>query len=261
MSETVVFFGINVSLLNISELTKKIQLSIELKKQLTISYINFHTTTLLKHGNVDSALLNAFVLIFPDGIALSWALRILGKLNVMNNKRIYVEVEPCLPSLYSVVGKHGWGIFFLGGKESAGAVQSVEKISQGFSDLLIVGAHHGFISTFEELKCVIDEINQSGAEILLVGMGQPKQEEWIIENKHKLNVSIIIAVGGYFDKISLDAKAYPVWVYRNRLFWLYRLIKEPRRLWKRYSIGIVIFGWRVLWEKIENNHLKKTKIK
>lgn len=243
MSETVDCFGVEVCLLAISELIEEIKRCVEQRRQLTMTYINFHTTNAIQSAPATSNVFNAFDIVVPDGIALTWALRIWRKLQTRDS--ILRHAEPWLPFLYSVAVEQGWGLYLLGG-ETGVAAQSAENLKQSFSGIKIVGTCHGHFSTGEELQNVINGINQSGASILLVGMGQPKQEEWIVANQHQLDALIMVAVGGYFDKVSQMANAYPEWVYRYRLFWLYRFVKEPKRLWKRYTIGIVVFGLRVL---------------
>jgi len=247
MSETVGCFGVEVCLLAVSELVEEIKRCVEQRRQLTMTYINFHTTNAIQSVQVTSNVFKTFDIVVPDGIALTWALSVLGKLNTHDN--ILRHIEPWAPFLYSTAVEQGWGIYLLGGGAGV-AARSAENLKQSFPGIKIVGACQGHFSTGEELQAVINDINQSGALILLVGMGQPNQEEWIVANQHQLDALIIVAVGGYFDKVSQMANAYPEWVYRYRLFWLYRLLKEPKRLWKRYTIGIVVFGLRVLRAKL-----------
>ena len=248
MFETVDCFGIDVCLLNVSELIKEIEYYVEQRRQLTISYLNFHTTSLIQSAHSASAVFQSFDIVVPDGIALTWALGSWGGSKARDSLLRHVEVEPCLPVLYSIAVEQRWGVYLLGGEPEVAARFALD-LMQTFPGIGIVGTHHGYLKSDEELLDVINDINQSGALILLVGMGQPKQEEWIVANQHRLDVLILVAVGGYFDKVS-KINAYPEWVYRYRLFWLYRFINEPKRLWKRYTIGIVVFGLRVLRVKL-----------
>lgn len=247
MFEIVDCFGIKVCLLNLSGLINEIKRRMEQRHQFTMTYINFHTTNAIQSEPAAIDIFNAFDLVVPDGIALTWALRIWGKLKSRDSIRRHAE--PWLPFLYSAAVQQGWGIYLMGG-EAGIAVQSAENLRQSFPGIEIVGACHGHFSTDMETQDIINDINQSGASILLVGMGQPKQEEWILANKSKLDALILIAVGGYFDKVSQIASAYPELVYKYRLFWLYRIVKEPKRLWKRYTIGIMAFSMRVLQKKL-----------
>ena len=247
MFETVDCFGIDVCLLNVPDLINEIKRCVEQRCQLTMTAIHFHTTNIIQSVPATSDVFNAFDIVVPDGIALTWALYIFGKLNSRDN--ILRHVESWGPFLYSMAVEKGWSIYLLGGGPGM-AAQSSENLMRAFPGIKIVGTRHGYFSIGEQSQDVIHAINQSGASILLVGMGQPQQEEWIIANQRQLNTSVIVGVGGYFDKVSQMANAYPKWVYKYRLFWLYRLVKEPKRLWKRYTIGIMVFGLRVLRVKL-----------
>ena len=85
----------------------------------------------------------------------------------------------------------------------------------------------------QEKNDIIDKINDSGIKILFVGLGCPKQEIWMKEHKEKLNC-IMVGVGAAFDFIAGNKKTAPIWMQRIGLEWLYRLLSEPKRLWKRY---------------------------
>lgn len=251
MSEKVDCFGVGISQINISELLSEIERCVFQRHQLTITYVNFHTTNIIHRSQNIYGVFKSFDIIVPDGIALKWALRCWGCLKIYDSTCLYVEVEPCLPDLYLIAVKRRWGMYFLG-SEPGLAAQSAANLKKAFPDIKIVGTRNGYIGSDEALQDVIRDINNSEAVILLVGMGQPKQEEWIIANRHKLKVSIIVAIGGYFDKFSKKAEPYPDWVKRYHLFWLYRLFKEPKRLWKRYTFGIAVFALRVLWVKFKS---------
>jgi N-acetylglucosaminyldiphosphoundecaprenol N-acetyl-beta-D-mannosaminyltransferase len=247
MSDKVDYFGRKVCLLNVSELINDINESVVQRRQLAVSYINFHTTNIMQVTPSPSDVFNSFDIVMPDGIASKKALQIMGKIKAGDS--ILLHLETWIPALYSTAVKQRWGVYLLGGDGEI-AARSAENLKQSYPGIKVVGTYHGHFSIGDESQKVINSINQSDAVILLVGMGQPKQEEWIISNKRQLNALVIIAVGGYFDKVCKMANAYPKWAYKYGLLWLYRLLKEPRRLWKRYSFGIVVFGLRVLRLKL-----------
>jgi N-acetylglucosaminyldiphosphoundecaprenol N-acetyl-beta-D-mannosaminyltransferase len=151
--------------------------------------------------------------------------------------------------LYSEAIRQRWGIYCLGGA-SGTASSAAGKLTSAYPGLKIVGTHHGYFSSEEEQQEVIDDINQTKAVIVLVGMGQPRQEEWIVASKGRIRATILVAVGGYFEHVLKRVDCYPAWVYKWRLNWAYRLLREPKRLWKRYTLGILTFGMRVLWAKV-----------
>lgn len=216
--------------------------------QLKITYVNFHSMNTI-HSNPELAnLFKNFDIVLPDGIALRTARKIMN-CNV-GNHTVWRHFEGWSDLLYAEAIKKKWEIFLLGGVPRK-AKDSAKNLAQMYPGINISGEHHGYFSIGEKSEDIIDRINKSGTKILLVGMGQPLQEEFIILNRHNINVNIVIAVGGYFDKTCNRALAYPDWVTGTNLFWLYRLFKEPRRLWKRYSIGLIAFGIRCLSSKTE----------
>ena len=123
-------------------------------------------------------------------------------------------------------------VYYLGAKESVieKAVLRTEKVLPSFE---VVGSHHGYYSEAEE-KAIIANINKSGADILFVGTGFPKQEIFIHKTKEQINVPIRITVGGSFDVIAGVLKRAPSWMQKLGIEWLFRLLQEPIRI-KRMS--------------------------
>lgn len=115
------------------------------------------------------------------------------------------------------------------------------RAAKHFEDLnqVVVGALDGFQGIAQDN--IIDMINEARADILMVAMGNPKQEEWILRNASQLNVPLITGVGALFDFYSGDRKRAPEWVQSIRMEWFYRLLQEPQRLIKRYTIDIFLF--------------------
>lgn len=128
-------------------------------------------------------------------------------------------------------------VFLLGGKpevaQKAGAVIDREFGPQ------IVGCLDGY--TKMSATALSQAINQSGAEIVLVAMGNPIQEEWIYKNRGSLNATLFIGVGALFDFLSGGVQRAPQWVQRLHCEWLFRLYKEPRRLMRRYTLDVISF--------------------
>jgi N-acetylglucosaminyldiphosphoundecaprenol N-acetyl-beta-D-mannosaminyltransferase len=125
-------------------------------------------------------------------------------------------------------------------------------LKDAHSGLRIAGSRAWYGPSETTDAIVADEIRNSGAKIVLVGLGQPRQEAWIAANKDRVGAAILIAVGGYFEHAARSADCYPGWVYRWHLNWAYRLFKEPGRLWKRYLFGMTRFAFEVLKCRIVN---------
>jgi exopolysaccharide biosynthesis WecB/TagA/CpsF family protein len=144
-------------------------------------------------------------------------------------------------------------IFLLGAREGV-ARQAQEKINTKIGRDIIVGAHSpsfGFEKNEEECAKIIDLINQSGATVLAVGVGAPKQEKFICKYKDKFqNIKMFLAIGATIDFEAGNIKRAPKWVSEIGLEWLYRLLAEPRRLWKRYLVHGPSFFWLIAKQKL-----------
>jgi len=144
-------------------------------------------------------------------------------------------------------------IFLLGAQEGV-AIKAQEVINAKTGREIIVGAHSpsfGFEKNEQECLEIIEEIKSSGATVLAVGVGAPKQEKWIYKYKDQLsNIKIFLAIGATIDFEAGNKQRAPKWVSELGLEWLYRLFSEPKRLWRRYLIGGPLFGWLVLKQKL-----------
>ena len=178
------------------------------------------------------ALVNSADRVTPDGVPLVEALRLLG---VPNAQRVYG------PTLLPIVCKRaeqlGLSVGFYGGsQETLDALQ--EKLLEDHPKLKIT---YAFAPPFRELSdvedaAVVDAIRASGAKILFVGLGCPKQERWMAAHRATLDIAQL-GVGAAFDFIAGHKRQAPSWMQRVGLEWLFRLATEPLRLWRRYLIG------------------------
>ena len=144
-------------------------------------------------------------------------------------------------------------IFLLGGKEGGG-VKGQEKINAKMQRPIIIGAHSPSLSFEKNEKEgleIVDMINQSGATVLALGVGAPKQEKWIYKYKNQFpNIKIFLGVGATIDFEAGTLKRAPKWMSNLGLESLYRLLREPRRLWKRYLIEHPPIFWLILKQKL-----------
>lgn len=157
----------------------------------------------------------------PDGTGIVWASkRKKGKI-----KARITGIDLML-ALCEEAQKHNSKIYLYGGKDEI-AEKAAQKLSQKYPKLNIVGTSHGYCNEED----VVQDIKVKEADILFVGIGSPKQEKFIIENKDKLkNVKILMPVGGSFDVISQTKKRAPKWMIKCNIEWLYRLFQEPKRI-------------------------------
>src|SRR5690606_29999786 len=143
---------------------------------------------------------------------------------------------------------------FLLGAAPGIAQKAAANINQKTGRHMVVGAHSpsfGFEKNEAECQEIIALINQSGASVLVVGVGAPKQEKWIYKYKSQLpGIKLFMALGATIDFEAGTLKRAPLWIQRLGLEWLYRLVKEPRRLWKRYILDDMPFFYLILKEKL-----------
>lgn len=143
-------------------------------------------------------------------------------------------------------------IFLLGAAPDIADI-AMEKINTKVGRKIVTGAlspSFGFEKNEEENQKIIDILNESKANVLVVGVGAPKQEKWIYKYKDQLKyVKIYLAIGATIDFEAEKVKRAPVWMQKIAMEWFYRLVKEPRRLWKRYIVEDMPFFKLVLKQK------------
>ena len=107
----------------------------------------------------------------------------------------------------------------------------------------VAGLDPAFVKLDEEQPEIVERINAAKPDLLFVALGNPKQELWMGRNAARLDVPVMIGVGGTFNFITGRVKRAPRWVQRSGLEWIYRICQEPGRLWRRYAYGLVKFSW------------------
>jgi N-acetylglucosaminyldiphosphoundecaprenol N-acetyl-beta-D-mannosaminyltransferase len=142
----------------------------------------------------------------------------------------------------------GYSVFLLGGtaEESAG---TADRIRERLPSLRLCGARQGhFKATGSANDAIVCAINAAEPDVLLVGMGFPRQEQWIVDNLDLLDVKVAVAEGGSFSFISGSARRAPNWMRRSGLEWLYRLARQPGRISRQ--LAIPRFVWLVVRERM-----------
>jgi N-acetylglucosaminyldiphosphoundecaprenol N-acetyl-beta-D-mannosaminyltransferase len=168
----------------------------------------------------------------PDGQPLVWALRALGHARAT---RVY---GPDLMAQFCArAARSGTPMYLYGGRSPEALRLLEERLRERFAGLVIVG---GFSPPFRDLSAdeearVIEGIDSSGADVVWVGTGQPKQEKWMAQMRGRLSAPLLVGVGAAFDFHAGLISQAPRWMQRNGLEWTYRLAREPRRLWRRYA--------------------------
>ena len=199
-------------------------------QRVSISAAAVHLVMVAREDPVThAALLNTMTV--PDGQPLVWALRALGHPQA---SRIY---GPELMARYCErAAASGQRMYLYGGRNQGALVQLVLNLRRRYPGLNIAGGYSPPFRphTDEERDAIVAEINGSGADVVWVGIGQPKQEKWMAEMREALDVPILAGVGAAFDFHAGLMPQAPAWMQAGGLEWTYRLAHEPRRLWRRY---------------------------
>lgn len=201
--------------------------------------------TSLKDENLNNVI-NKIDLIVPDGQPIRWALNSFYKLGLKDRvygPRLTLEV-------LKKASTNKLKVFLYGSTQNT--LDRFEKfILENFEGVTISGIHVDRFreATEEEDKQDIKRINESGANIVLVGRGCPRQEFWVANHKGKINAAMM-AVGAAFDFHAGTLPQAPKWMQDNGLEWLYRLYREPGRLWKRYLVTNTLFIFAFLKHKL-----------
>jgi N-acetylglucosaminyldiphosphoundecaprenol N-acetyl-beta-D-mannosaminyltransferase len=198
----------------------------------TLSAAAVHLVMLAQESDDVRRAVMSMTLVVPDGQPLVWALRALGHASAT---RVY---GPDLMARHCEhAARTGTPVFLYGGRNDAALVELSVALRARFPGLAIVGAQ---AEPFRELTPEEDaltaaQINASGAQVVWVGTGQPRQELWMARMRPALSAPILIAVGAAFDFHAGLVRQAPPWMGRHGLEWTYRLAREPRRLWRRYA--------------------------
>jgi N-acetylglucosaminyldiphosphoundecaprenol N-acetyl-beta-D-mannosaminyltransferase len=184
--------------------------------------------------------------VFCDGAGVRLAARMLG--DHLPERITYAD---WLPRLAALAEERGFSLFFLGARPGV-AGEAARRLRASHPDLRIVGVRHGYFDHWArspENGSVVAEINAARPDVLLVGLGMPLQERWLMENLHGLDVGVALTGGAVFDYASGRLRRGPRLLTDNGLEWLARLIVEPRRLWRRYLLGNPLFLARVIRQR------------
>jgi N-acetylglucosaminyldiphosphoundecaprenol N-acetyl-beta-D-mannosaminyltransferase len=182
-------------------------------------------------------------LVTADGMSVVWASRLLGQ--PLKQRVTGIDL---FARLVEHAAERGWSVYFLGALDES-VRGTVERFKSEHSALRVAGYRNGYF-TASESNAIADAIKQSAADLLFVAMGSPAQENWIASQLARTGVHFALGVGGSFDHISGLAVRAPQWMQRAGLEWLYRLLREPRRMWRRYLIGNSAFIWMVVRQRI-----------
>ena len=193
-------------------------------------------------------------IVLNDGKGVMLAARILG-----TGFPLDLNGNHFTPLLLRRAAERGWSTFFFGAAPGV-AARAAERLTERIPGLDVVGTHHGYVSE-SAVEGVLQDIRESGAEVLLVGLGMPLQEQWIDRYLARTGARLGVTVGAFFDFQAGRVRRAPAWMNRAGIEWLHRLAVEPRRLWKRYLIGNPVFIGRVLRQRLRRGRVGERALK
>ncbi|KAF0140545.1 MAG: WecB/TagA/CpsF family glycosyl transferase [Stygiobacter sp.] len=205
-----------------------------------IQYLDFNVANYFYEKSMDKYMLKDLIL-YPDSTAVYIYLKLFKGLT--NSKIKSTDLQNDMLHELNIKAK---SIFLFGGIDSV-LQKTVKEINVMYPSITVNGVHNGY--NYDNKDMVI-KINESNSDVLFVGLGAGRQEKWILENRHSLNTKVVISVGGWFEYLSKSKKRAPFFLRNLNLEWLFKLIIEFPRVWKRYLIGIPKFYYRVLTKKI-----------
>jgi len=232
--QEIAFLGIKLTPLTISQLNKIIYETIENQARSIIANHNLHSLYLCQH---DQKLRNFFDIAawtHIDGMSLVFIARLFGYLVTKEQRVTYVD---WLRPLMAEAERNGWRVFFLGSRPGVG--EASMKILQRNYPCLNMCVHHGYFNSnpgCADNQKILQKINSFRPNILMVGMGMPRQEHWILENHAWLDTNVILPAGACMDYFAGTIPTPPRWMGSIGLEWFYRLVCEPKRLSKRYLL-------------------------
>lgn len=234
------------------DLDGTVELILEMVRERIRRYVciaNVHTTTLAMRDRQFGKALNEAAAVVADGMPIVWRVRAAGYPDAGRVHGADLVDAMCAAGVGEGL-RHG----FFGGLDGI-AETMVVRLKQRYPAMQIAGVWSpGVIQTGESSPLhLLESINGSECDVLWVGLGAPKQELWMAQHRSRLTIPVMIGVGQAFDILAGRTVRAPAWMGAHGLEWLYRLVHEPRRLWKRYVIYNSLFLWYLLLERFGNS--------
>jgi N-acetylglucosaminyldiphosphoundecaprenol N-acetyl-beta-D-mannosaminyltransferase len=247
------FGGIKLSAITADEVMHIVHSHLSAPAPLSVTFVNPDYARRAFQDDRLRARVNAFDLVLVDGNGVRWLAPLFG---IRVPERL--DTDGLAPRLFSELAASGARAFLFGCAPGV-AERAADRLTAALPDLHIVGTEHGYWDverghpgTYDaaDTRRIIENINASQADFLLVSLPTPLQQSWVIEHRSAIDASVVMTSGSFLDHVA-DNEAwpeswYPEWANRYSLNWFYRLIREPRRLWKRYTIEMAAFAWSAL---------------
>jgi N-acetylglucosaminyldiphosphoundecaprenol N-acetyl-beta-D-mannosaminyltransferase len=235
--------GVGVDPITVAELHAEIARLLRGGRLGLVLNVNAHCLNLCYRDRALRDSLNGADVVFCDGVGIMLAARILG-----GRIPARITYAAWIWQLADFAAAEGFSLYFLGARPGV-AQEAARRLRERYPGLRIVGVRHGYFdhsAGSAENEAVLEEINAAAPDILLVGLGMPLQERWLTENRQRLDAGVALSCGAVFDYTSRRVSRGPRLLTEGGFEWLARLLREPRRLWRRYLLGNPLFLLRVV---------------
>jgi N-acetylglucosaminyldiphosphoundecaprenol N-acetyl-beta-D-mannosaminyltransferase len=230
--------GIEIANLTMTEAIEWIAGRLDASEPAQLCFVNPDCANIAVRDASYRGVLSRAALVLGDGIGIKIAGKILGTPIKQN-----VNGTDLFPRLAAALAESGRSLYLLGARPGIPDLVAA-WIRERHPEARIAGIRHGYF-TAEEEPGVVSEIRASGADVLLVAFGVPRQDFWIERHLAATGVKVAMGVGGLFDFYSGRIPRAPVWMREIGMEWFYRFLQEPGRMWRRYFVGNAVFLWRV----------------
>ena len=227
------FMNTEIDNLTMQETLQRIDELIQQRKNAYVVTPNVDHIVQLEHNVELQEVYKNADLILTDGKPLLWIAK--GYKTPIKEK---ISGSDLFPLLCEMCANKGYKMYFLGAAEGV-AVKAAENLKKRYPELQVVGTYSpsfGFENKSEEIDFIYQDIREKQPEVLIVGLGCPKQEKFILNHREKLGVPISLGLGASIDFEAGNVKRAPKWMSDHGFEWLYRLIKEPKRMFKSYIV-------------------------
>lgn len=244
-------FGLELVNGSLSDVASKIVAAASQGERNSIQFINAHCINIAKQDAQYAADLHSVDVLLPDGSGLRQAGKLAGSgpVNNLNGTDLF-------PHICEKAAQANQSIFLLGGKPGIAAA-AAKNMRNRYPGLQFASAQNGYFADGTDEQ-IVEQINSSGASILMVGMGVPMQEKWIAKYRDQITVPVVMGVGGLFDYYSGSIPRAPVLLRESGLEWCWRFAMEPRRLAGRYIGGNLRFiGHAIAHAFVVRGHPKR----
>jgi N-acetylglucosaminyldiphosphoundecaprenol N-acetyl-beta-D-mannosaminyltransferase len=248
--------GVNVSAINMDDACFVVEDAVLKKKKKYICVSPVSTIMECRRDKKVLTSVNSADLVTPDGMPVVWLGRARGHKNI---RRVYGP--DLMQKICSISRKNNYKNYLYGSSREV-LLKLKERLNNKFPGLIISGIFSPPFRqlTKEEDDRIVEEINNSNSDIVWVGLGSPKQDLWMYEHRARINAPVMVGVGAAFDFLAGVKLQAPRWIGDSGFEWLFRLVTEPRRLWKRYLVSGSLFIYYISVEAIKRKVSKKVHV-